>query len=354
MRLDGASVLVTGGTGTFGRAYIRALLQRGTVKRVIAYSRDEVKHAALQEEFREFGQFRLFLGDVRDCARLTTAMRDVDVVVHAAALKRVDQGAYSPSEMIATNVLGTMNVVNAAIAAHVERVLVISSDKAVEATNIYGATKFCAEVYAVQSNSYGGRLPSEIEAIAGYLGGPVPPRATRIAAVRYGNVLASRGSVIYRWQEQSSAGLPLTITHPDMSRFIMTIEQAVLLVDFALTTMHGGEVFVPVLPSARMMTLAAAVALKGADGDFPVQTVGLRPGGEKMAEALLNEEEPSRTYRSGDYYVVTPSNHEWTDGAHWQAMEKVDPDFSYRSDVNDRWLSASELAEMLATTEAAR
>jgi UDP-N-acetylglucosamine 4,6-dehydratase len=328
-----SGVLVTGVTGTFGRAFLRAVLGDSRWERVVGYSRDEVKQAGLQQEFGDWGQLRLFLGDVRDPDRLAMALRGVDTVVHAAALKRVDAGAYSPSEMIHTNIVGTMNVVAAAIHAGVARVVVISSDKAVAATNIYGSTKFCAETYAVQANAYG------------------HPTGTKIAAVRYGNVLGSRGSVVHVWREQVARSEPLALTSPEMSRFVMTIEQAVDLVRFALDAMHGGEVVVPILPSAKMVTLARAV---GGDA-YPHRLVGLRPGGEKMAESLLNEEEPARTYQVGNYYVVTPSHHDWTSGAEWFAPHGFLPgDFVYRSDANTRWLSSDDLRALMAGSEACR
>lgn len=327
------SILITGATGTFGRAFLRDCLVSGKWRRVIAFSRDEVKQAQLMEEFKAFQPLRMFLGDVRDSQRLQMAFSGVDVVVHAAALKRVDAGAYSPSEMIVTNILGTMNVVNAAIAAKVQRVVVISSDKSVQATNIYGSTKYCAENYAVQANAY---------ADAG---------RTKIAAVRYGNVLGSRGSVVHVWRSQMAEDTPLTLTNPDMTRFVMTIEQAVQLVWFAVHGTVGGEIVVPLLPAARMITLARAVA-----GDsYPIRVTGLRPGGEKMAEALLNEEEPSRTYRCNNYLIVTPSHHEWTTGAWWknQAGEQWLPTgLTYRSDTVPRWCEVEELRTLIHGTQA--
>jgi UDP-N-acetylglucosamine 4,6-dehydratase len=284
-------VLVTGGTGTFGRAFIRRLLRDQLAEAVVSYSRDEQKVAALYAEFGHERPFKAFLGDIRDTTRLGLALRGVDTVVHAAALKRVDVGAYSPSELIATNINGTMNLINAAIHAGVSKVVVLSSDKAVAPINLYGATKYCAETYAVQANSY--RRDD------------VP----RIAAVRYGNILGSRGSVIGIWREQAAAQRRLTLTHPDMTRFIMTIEQAADLVLFAIDKMLGGEVFLPRLPSAYMVDLARAV-VPHADIEF----TGLRPGGEKMAERLLNDEEVRRTVRSR---TATPCCRRTTSGRQW-------------------------------------
>lgn len=332
------SILITGATGTLGRALIRRLLAENYPGRIIAFSRDEVKQAALRQEFGYDHGPKLFLGDVRDAERLGMAMRGVSTVIHAAALKRVDAGAYSPSEMVCTNVIGTMNVVNAAILNHVGRVVVISSDKCVNATNIYGATKYLAECYAVAANAYG------------------VPSGTRIAAVRYGNILGSRGSVVGLWRDQLKRGVPMTLTDPRMSRFVMTIEQACDLVHFALMAMQGGEVFLPVLPSAMLHDLALAVAPpSGLTGpkDPDIVWTGLRPGGEKLAESLLNEEEPCRTRLVGDeYYVVAPSQHEWTAKADWPGT-LVSPDLTYRSDQNV-FLSVGALRDLISKTEACR
>lgn len=332
------SILITGATGTFGRAFLRRVLNAGTYGRVVAFSRDEVKQAALHDEFGNMPGFKLFLGDVRDSARLGMAMRGVDTVVHAAALKRVDAGAYSPSEMVATNVMGTMNVVNAAILNHVPRVVVISSDKAVHATNIYGASKYLAECYAVQANAYGF------------------PTGTRIAAVRYGNILGSRGSVIHIWRDQLKRCVPVTVTDPRMTRFVMTIEHAVELVMFAMENMNGGEVFLPKLPTANISDLLSAVVPVDDNGmalPVLVDYTGLRAGGEKLAESLLNEEEPCRTTLFGEYYVIAPSHHDWIATPVWPGTP-VGETFAYRSDTNEWVISIAALRSVIATTEAFR
>lgn len=329
--MTGGSVLVTGGTGTFGRAFIGAALLGQRWRRVIGFSRDEVKQAQLFDAFGWWDAFRGFTGDVRDPRRLALAFRGVDAVVHAAALKRVETGAASPTEMIETNVMGTWNVIEAAIDAGVRRVVVVSSDKAVQATTFYGGTKFCAEGLAVQSNSHGHR------------------EGTCIAAVRYGNVLGSRGSVIEKWRAQAAAGQPLTITSPRMTRFVMTIERAVGLVDYALSDMRGGEVFVPVLPAAEVLALAAAALGGGPLG--PIVETGLRPGGEKLNEALLSEEEPSRTRLvHADTYAVAPATQQWCRDVQWPG-ELVASEFQYRSDLAPR-LGVGELVDLLARTEA--
>lgn len=279
--------------------------------------------------FGAFPAFRAFLGDVRDVDRLRQACQGVDVVVAAAALKRVDATAYNPSELIKTNVLGVENTIRAAVDAKVKKVIVVSSDKCVAPTTPYGVSKAMAETTAVYSNTW------------------AYPQGTKVAAVRYGNVLASRGSVIYRWRDQVARGAAVTLTDPRMSRFIMTIEDAVAVVVYAINEIRGGEVVVPVLASATLGTLADAVA-----PGYPVEVVGLRPGGEKLAESLLADDEIPRTRRAGRYFIVTPASNLWHDES-WYG-EPVEADFVYRSDQNTDWLSVAEVRALLAVTEAAR
>lgn len=342
-------LVVTGGTGTFGRAFIRRALADPKYDAVISLSRDEQKAAAMVDEFGRHRPFKAFLGDVRDRLRLMHATYGADVVVHAAALKRVDVGAYSPSELIETNIHGTRNVVDAAISNHVRTVVVVSSDKAVSPTNLYGATKMCAEAYAVQANAYG------------------YPRGTRICAVRYGNILGSRGSVVHLWRRQLAAGQPPTLTDARMTRFLMTIEQACALVEFAVGHQKGGEVFLPVLRSARILDLLAAVVQEHVNGGqsctAPVVT-GLRPGGEKLHESLLNEEELVRTrmlhsammYSEPDHRVlaISPSHHEWT-ADEPQPWDGEPCDWPYRSDdPMFSTLTVDDIVRMIASTEACR
>lgn len=317
--------LITGGTGTLGQALIRRLLAlpssgAGAPTWVASLSRDEVKAGALSALAAD-ARLRVFLGDVRDLTRLEHALHGVHTVVHAAALKRVTESVYSPGELIKTNIQGTINVINAALAAGVKRVLIISSDKAVHPTNLYGMTKAVAECYAVQSNSY------------------TFPRGTKVACVRYGNVLGSRGSVLDTWAAAAHAGLPLAITDMAMTRFWLTVDRAVDLVLLALGSMTGGEVYVPDLPASPIAALAAAVyrAVTGEAEKQPnlIET-GLRPGGEKIHEMLLSEEEISRTYwvQLLKTYVVTPSYQSWTT-AKWEGRaggwERVAPALVYSS-----------------------
>lgn len=304
------SILVTGATGSFGTAYITHLLQHTSVERVCGLSRCELKQSQLAERFNHDPRLRLFLGDVRDRTRLEQAFHGIDAVVHAAALKRVDAAAYDPQEAVKTNVIGTDNVIQAAIGAGVRRVVVLSSDKCVRATNHYGATKFLAEQLAVASNVYGF------------------PRGTFVSAVRYGNVLGSRGSVLYLWREAVAQNRPIPLTHPDMSRFWMSIEQAVELVNAALARMQGGEVFIPKLPALTLREMASLLA----GASYPVTLTGLRPGGEKLYEELLSPEEVTRTHDAGNVYIIAPSIAPWR-----KELPDYGPlvasDFEYRSDT---------------------
>ena len=316
-------VLVTGGTGSLGRVLIRRLLALGA-ERVASLSRDEVKAAALGEEFGAHPALRVFVGDVRDRGRLIRAFSGMDTVVHAAALKRVDQGSYHPDEMLKTNVLGTQNVIEAAAEAGVRRVVVTSSDKASAAINCYGATKLVAEFLAVNSNSWSA------------------PGGTLIACTRWGNVLGSRGSVVGVWRRRVREGKPLPLTDRRMTRFWLTLDEAAAFLIRCLPKMQGGEVFVPRLPSMRLVDLAEAVA-----PGHPIEVMGLRPGGEKVHESLMSDEEPCRTlaWPDGHGYTVTPSHRSWSvlpfEG------ELVPDGFAYRSDANERWLTVAEMREML-------
>lgn len=293
---------VTGGTGTLGRAIIRRLVEDGSAERVVSVSRDEVKIGQLLDEYGLHGVVRPLLGDVRDApqggvsVRLVQAFAGCQVVIHAAALKRIQQGAYSPFEMQKTNIDGTVNVIHAAAEAGVERLVVVSSDKACEPINLYGATKLVAEHLAVQANAY------------------TWPKGLRIGVVRYGNVLGSRGSVLEVWARQLAAGGPLTISDPTMTRFVITQDQAARFVLDAVYDVQGGEVFVPILPACTVGDLANAFfAVHEPPEGQQVIVTGMRPGGEKHHERLLNPEEAAHRLRARDgRYVVTPSHREWT------------------------------------------
>lgn len=277
--LDDKSVLVTGGTGSFGRAFIqRALASRA--RKVIVFSRDEQKHYQLDRELSD-RRLRFFVGDIRDRDRLETALRDVDVLVHAAAMKHVPICEYNPIEAVQTNVNGARNLIEAAMSCGVSRVIALSTDKAVSPANLYGATKLCMEKLLIAANAYAG------------------DRWTRFSVVRYGNVMGSAGSVIPLFRAQSQRG-QLTITDRRMTRFWIEMPEAVALVLRGLELMNGGEIFIPKLPSADIETLAEAVA-----PGVPRSTVGIRPG-EKLHEVLISAEEARRTSDLGDLMVVWP------------------------------------------------
>ena len=325
-------VAVTGCTGSFGRAFIKHVLSHELAERLVGVSRDELKQSELMAAYPDDpAPLRLVLGDVRDRSRLEQAFYGCDTVVHAAALKRVDAVSYNPGEVVKTNVVGTENVVNAALAAGVTRLVFISSDKAVAPLNIYGASKALAEQIVVSANTY------------------TYPRGLRCAVVRYGNVLGSRGSVVHRWRDQVAMGIPLMLTDARMTRFIITLSAAVRYVLDVLDRIEGGEIFVPVLPSVRLMDLAAAI---GGDG-YPIAYVGLRPGGEKLQEALLSDDEPTRTrYLAADraLYAVAPSVCTWRDACAGWLGTPVDPALRYVSDGGHGWLSAVDLRILLEDT----
>jgi UDP-N-acetylglucosamine 4,6-dehydratase len=297
------------------------------VRRVCIFSRDELKQAQMAADLPD-PRLRFFLGDVRDPGRLAQACHGIDTVVHAAALKRVDAIAYNPSEVIKTNVLGTQNVVEAAAGAGVGRIIVVSSDKAVKPTNIYGASKFMAESAAVAANAW------------------THPRGTKVSAVRYGNVLGSRGSVVGIFRRQAAQGGPLRLTDPRCTRFWLTLAQAVTLIRHAADTMQGGEIFVPRLPSMLVFDLARAVAGEG----MAYETVGLRPGGEKLHETLVAAEEADRTYLDGDSgYLIAPPVQTWGKVDSWGVP--VRPGFSLESNRNDAWLTVDQMRGMLADVQ---
>ena len=279
---DDRSILVTGGTGSFGRKFIRTLLARHKPRRVVVFSRDELKQYEMQQEF-DAPCMRYFLGDVRDGERLKQAMRGIDYVVHAAALKQVPAAEYNPTECIRTNVHGAENVINAAIENGVEKVIALSTDKAASPINLYGATKLLSDKLFVAANNIAGG------------------HRTRFAVVRYGNVVGSRGSVVPLFRKLIAEGATsLPITDVRMTRFWITLQQGVNFVTDSFLRMHGGELFVPKIPSIRITDLAAAMA-----PDLTHNVIGIRPG-EKVHEIMVSEEECFRTVERGDYYVIFP------------------------------------------------
>lgn len=319
--LDGANVLVTGGTGSFGKAFINHILEHHSPSRVVVFSRDELKQHEMRASFTD-SRLRWFLGDIRDRDRLNRAMHGVDTVVHAAALKQVDTAEYNPFEFVKTNVLGSQNVIDAAIDAGVKRVVALSTDKASSPINLYGATKLTADKLFIAGNHY------------------AQAHATKMAVVRYGNVMGSRGSVIPYFRSLIAQGKSLPITDPRMTRFWITIDQAVRFVTDSLEMMTGGELYVPKIPSMRIVDLVEALAPGHA-----THVVGVRPG-EKLHEEMISIEDSSHTVELADRFVILPLIAEW--GFQHPGGTPCIEGFAYRSDSNSEWLSADALRSLVA------
>src|ERR1700758_409817 len=306
-------VLVTGGTGSFGKKFVEIMLKEYGPKRLVIFSRDELKQHDMRASGLDHPSLRYFLGDVRDESRLERAFAGISIVIHAAALKQVPACEYNPFEAIQTNILGGRNVIDAAIDQGVRRILALSTDKAVNPINLYGATKLCAEKMFVQANAYAGA------------------QETRFSCARYGNVVGSRGSVIPVFLEQRKRGR-ITITDPRMTRFWLTLEQGVKFVIRCLEQMHGGEIFVPKIPRMRLLELAETVA-PGCE----VEWIVIRPG-EKLHEVLVSEDESRQTLETEDMYVIQPS-HPWWKSGNWVDAKPLPEGFRYSSDTNERWLT---------------
>jgi UDP-N-acetylglucosamine 4,6-dehydratase/5-epimerase len=319
-------VLVTGGTGSFGKKMIKILLEEYHPAKIIVYSRDELKQHEMRVAGYEHPSLRYFIGDVRDLPRLHRAFNGVSLVVHAAALKQVPACEYNPMEAIKTNILGSSNVVDAALDAGVEKVIALSTDKAVNPVNLYGATKLAAEKLFVQSNAYAGGT------------------ATRFSCVRYGNVVGSRGSVVPIFVKQRQNG-KLTITDDRMTRFWISLEQGVRFTLRCAEQMTGGEVFVPKIPSTTIFDLARAVA-----PDAKIDIIGIRPG-EKLHEVLISEDENRTTVELDDMFVVQPAEALWF-GRGWEKRGKsLVSDFRYASNTNTEWLNVDQIRELVAPFE---
>ena len=320
-QLDGASVLITGGTGSLGRSLVHYLLTETKARRIAVFSRDELKQHDLRIQFKDDPRLRWFLGDIRDLDRLKRAFHGVDFVIHAAALKQVDTGEYNPMEFIKTNVLGSQNVIDASIDAGVKRVVALSTDKASSPINLYGATKLTADKLFVAANNYS------------YTYG------TTFSVVRYGNVMGSRGSVIPFFKNLASQGKPLPITDLRMTRFWISIEDAVKFVIDSLGMMTGGELYVPRIPSMKIVDLAHAVS-----ADSKLEAIGMRPG-EKLHEEMISADDSRRTIILDNRFVVTPVVAEW--GYSAPVGRTMPEGQAYRSDTNDMWISASDIKKFI-------
>jgi UDP-N-acetylglucosamine 4,6-dehydratase len=325
--LNGKGILVTGGTGSFGKHFIKRILERYKPKRLIIYSRDELKQYDMQQAISasEYPFMRYFIGDVRDATRLEMALRDIDYVIHAAAMKHVPAAEYNPFECIHTNVLGAENVVNASIRAGVKKVLALSTDKAASPINLYGASKLASDKIFVAANHLS---PSE---------GP------QFSIVRYGNVVGSRGSVVPYFQKLiADRATSLPITDPRMTRFWITLNQSADFVLSSLDLMKGGEIFVPKIPSMKITDLAKSLA-----PDLPTTVVGIRPG-EKLHEVMVTEDDARTTVDAGDRYIIQPAFKIWTAAENgWPDAGPVAEDFRYSSDKNTDWLDSDRLAKMI-------
>jgi UDP-N-acetylglucosamine 4,6-dehydratase/5-epimerase len=315
------SLLVTGGTGSFGRKFAEIMLREYQPRRLVIFSRDELKQHDMRTQGFDHPSVRYFIGDVRDVDRLRRAMHGVDIVVHAAALKQVPVCEYNPIEAVMTNVMGARSIIDAALDTGVKHVVGLSTDKAVNPVNLYGATKLVAEKLFVDANAYSGEGP------------------TRFACVRYGNVVGSRGSVIPLFLEQRRTGT-VTITDERMTRFWITLEQGVRLVVKCVEQMHGGEIFIPKIPSMKLTDLVKAIA-----PECKTQVVGIRPG-EKLHEVLVSEDEARQTVELDDVYVIQPMHPWWIPGQITGAR-RVPDGFRFTSDTNTRWLRADELSGLV-------
>ncbi len=318
--LSGKTILITGGTGSFGKAFVKKVLKEHNPHKVIIYSRDEFKQYQMAQKFTS-DKLRFFIGDVRDEKRLYRALTGVDYVIHAAAMKQVPAAEYNPFEAVQTNIMGAQNLINAALEARVQKVVALSTDKACNPVNLYGATKLCSDKLFVAANAYSGKLN------------------TRFAVVRYGNVLGSRGSVVPLFRELAPTG-EIPVTDERMTRFWITLPQAVQFVIDSFALMSGGELFIPKIPSMRITDLAKAVA-----PGCRIKNIGIRPG-EKLHEMMISRDDSRNLFELSDRYIKMPDFPFWK----VEVPEGATPvfgDFEYSSDTNALWLDVDQLKEVL-------
>lgn len=334
--LDDRSILVTGGTGSFGQHFVETVLKRYQPRRLVIFSRDELKQFEMQQRFGEadYPCLRYFIGDVRDRNRMMRACAGVDIVVHAAAMKQIPATERNPIECIATNITGAENVVEAAIERDVERVIALSTDKAANPINLYGATKLCSDKLFIAANNLAGK------------------HRTRFAVVRYGNVIGSRGSVVPYFKKLVANGqTTLPVTHEEMTRFLITLDQGVAFVLRSLAEMTGGELFVPKQPSVRIVSLVPLI-----DANASYEVVGIRPG-EKLHEVMIPYEESHNCIDMGDCYVIQPAYHWWNVSKFLDRVNKegrpVTESFEYSSKTNTWWLTEDELKKLVDAVDAA-
>lgn len=329
LNLDGQSVFVTGGTGSFGKQFVKTILDQYNPKKVVVFSRDELKQYEMAQMFADekYPNIRFLIGDVRDRDRLTMAMREMDIVIHAAAMKHVPIAEYNPMECLNTNIFGAQNVVQAAFDNGVKKVVALSTDKAANPINLYGASKLASDKIFVAANNLSGSI------------------GTRFSVVRYGNVIGSRGSVVPFFEKLRDQGAKtIPITDPRMTRFWITLQQGVNFVLSSLEMMRGGEIFVPRIPSMKITDIAEMMA-----PGVPHEVVGIRPG-EKLHEVMVPFDDARRTLKLNDRYVIEPDFAFWSrDGYCTEEAQQVPEGFEYTSDKNDEWLDADGLREMLGS-----
>lgn len=320
INLENSSILVTGGTGSFGRKFIRTILDTTKARRVIVFSRDELKQYEMQQSFANEERLRYFIGDVRDKDRLARAFEDVDIVVHAAALKQVPAAEYNPFEAIKTNVIGAQNIIDAAMDLEVKRVVALSTDKAAAPINLYGATKLCSDKLFVAANNFKGS------------------RDIKFSVVRYGNVMGSRGSVIPFFLNRKKTGV-LPITDERMTRFNISLDEGVEMVRYALANMWGGEIYVPRIPSYRILDVAEAIA-----PGCKREVVGIRPG-EKLHEEMITETDGLSTLSFKNHFVILPAMQIWDPEKYRQHFDgqRCEYGFKYNSGTNEHWLSVEDI-----------
>lgn len=326
------SIMITGGTGSFGKKFVKTILKsHPSIKRLVIFSRDELKQFEMAQEFspKDYPQLRYFIGDVRDKDRLLKAMRDIDIVIHAAALKHVPIAEYNPFECIKTNIMGAQNVIDACLETEVKKVVALSTDKAAAPINLYGATKLCSDKLFVAANNMKGK------------------RDIKFSVVRYGNVFASRGSVVPYFLKKRAEGV-LPITDERMTRFNISLEDGVKLVMMALDKMWGGEIFIPKIPSYKILDVAKAVA-----PECKIEAIGVRPG-EKLHEEMITETDSAHTVTFENYFVILPSTETFDVESFMSRFNghMCDEGFKYNSSTNDQWLSIEEIRKMVKDYQA--
>jgi len=322
--LDNQTILVTGATGSFGKNFVRHVLKNYNPKKVIIFSRDEQKQHEMRVSGFDDPRLRYFIGDVRDVDRLRLAMRDVYIVIHTAALKHVSACEYNPIEAVLTNIIGTKNVIDAALSTNVKKLIALSTDKAVNPTSLYGATKLVAEKLFVQANSYS------------------KPGGAKFSCVRFGNIFGSRGSIVPILLSQRKKG-NVSLTDKRMTRFCISLEQGVEFVLTCLRSMHGGEVFIPKIPSMKIVDLTTAIA-----SGSRVSTIGIRPG-EKLHETLISRDEARNTVETKDMYIILPM-YSWWGRLNWKKAKAVAREFEFVSNLNNHHLSINDLRDIMASS----